>query len=196
MKNDIARLALKLMRGELSKRKRRKKSAPLLIAVLTIAVLALSQYIGEDDAAAPLPPKGTELSCAISNVYDGDTVTASCTNGKLKIRVWGIDAPEMGQKPWGTQSRDAMRELMPSKATIQVIDTDRYGRVVARLFDNGKDLGLALVRQGRAVVYDRYNKSTEYKSAEAQAKSEKLGVWSKRGAQQNPEQWRRVNART
>ena len=197
MKKDIARLALKLMRGELNKRKRRKKSAPLLIAVLTIAVFALTHYLGEGDSDAPLPPKGAELSCAISNVYDGDTVTANCAEGKLKIRVWGIDAPEMGQKPWGPESRDAMRELTPSsKVRIEVVDTDRYGRVVARLFDNSKDLGLALVRQGRAIVYERYNKSKDYKNAEAQAKREKLGVWSKRGAQQNPEQWRRVNART
>lgn len=195
MQNQLLRALLSGLRGMLRNQKRRKKSTPLIIAVLTVAVFGLSQCLEEKDA--PPPPKGERLSCEISKVYDGDTVTASCKTGKLKIRVWGIDAPEMGQKPWGEKSRDVLRSLLPSgPITIETITTDRYGRTVARLYDGERDLSLEMVRRGQAVVYERYNKSKDYKAAQAQAKREKLGIWTKRGDQQNPEAWRRVNKRS
>jgi endonuclease YncB( thermonuclease family) len=76
-----------------------------------------------------------------------------------------------------------------------VTDRDRYGRVVARLYQNNQDLGLKLVRQGGAVVYTRYNKSRYYRIAQGEAKREKLGVWSRPGAQQEPWEWRKLNPR-
>ncbi len=194
MKNDALKALQSLLRGQLRNARRRKKTAPLVIAVLVISIFGISQFLEQPNA--PIPGKGTELSCDISKVYDGDTVTASCKDGKLKIRVWGIDAPEMGQKPWGRQSRDLLRGMMPrSEAKLQVVDKDRYGRIVARLYDGNRDLGLAMVRQGRAIVYEHFNNSKTYRKAQAQAKWEKLGIWSKPGNHQKPAAWRKVNAR-
>lgn len=192
---DLLRMFQQLLRGELSRAKRRRGSAPLLIAVLTVAVFAIGWFL--DEPAAPLPGKGMELSCLVSDVHDGDTVTASCDNGQLKVRVFGIDAPEIGQQPWGEWSRDQLRTLIPgdNRLRFQVMDKDNYGRVVARLYAGDRDLGFDMVRQGFAVVYAQYNKSRAYQEAQAQAKRESLGVWSRAGAQQEPWQWRRLNPR-
>jgi hypothetical protein len=61
---------------------------------------------------------------------------------------------------------------------------DRYGRTVAQVFVDGKDVGLEMLRQGFAWVYDRYitEASTEvqetYRKAQEEAKAEQRGLWS------------------
>lgn len=196
MKRELLKLLQQLLRGELRRvrRRRGRGRAPLLVAVLTVAVFGVSQLLKEPKA--PIPPRGAELSCAVNEVYDGDTVNVRCDDGLLKVRLWGIDAPEMGQKPWGAQSRDQLKALLHSgNVKVRVMDVDRYERAVARLYHGDRDLGLDLVRQGRAIVYERYNDSSDYKTAQSQARRQKLGIWSRSGPQQNPEAWRRVNPR-
>lgn len=200
MNSNVNRSLLKIfqrfLKGELrGARRRRSSRAPLWIAVLTVTVFGLSQFL--EEPTAPLPAKGAELSCRVGEVYDGDTLAMRCDNGKLKVRVWGIDAPEMGQSPWGGQSRDRLQDLLSHDAIrVKVVDTDRYGRTVARLYDNEQDIGLALVRQGQAVVYSQYNNSADYRKAQEQARRQRLGVWSQQGAQQEPWEWRKVNPRS
>lgn len=195
MKRELLKLLQQFLRGELRRAKRRKSSSVLWIAVLTVTVFGIGQWLHEPKA--PLPDKGTELTCEIRKVYDGDTIAASCEEGRLTVRVFGIDAPEIGQKPWGDESRAMLRQLLPN-ATIRlkVKDTDRYGRVVAQIYDlNQDDLGLKLVRQGGAVVYVQYNNARAYQIAQRQAKQNRRGVWSQAGAQQTPWEWRKLNPR-
>lgn len=192
--HELLKLLQRLLQGELRKARRRKRSAPVLLAVLTITVFGINRLL--EEPTAPLPPKGAELACKISEVYDGDTVAASCEDGKLTVRIFGIDAPELGQKPWGKHSRDLLRNLIPrSPLKLEVTDRDRYGRVVARLYQGNQDVGLELVRQGGAVVYTQYNKSRTYRLAQGEAKRAELGVWSRPGAHQEPWEWRKLNPR-
>ncbi|MFO1429963.1 MAG: thermonuclease family protein [Candidatus Competibacteraceae bacterium] len=195
MKRDLLKLLQQLLRNSLSQARRRKSSGPLLIAVLTIAVFVVSQLLHEPDS--PMPAKGTSLGCQVLDIYDGDTITARCPQGKLKVRLFGIDAPEMGQKPWGEQSRELLQGLLPnSHIKLEVMDIDqRYGRVVARILNGYQDVGLEMVRQGGAAVYAQYNNSRAYQVAQNQAKEERLGVWSRPGAQQEPWEWRKLNPR-
>lgn len=185
----------KLLRGELGKARRRKRGSVIVVVVLALAAFGIDWLLREPDMPAPDP--GTDLSCEVREVYDGDTVTVGCPQGKLRVRVWGIDAPEMGQEPWGEQSRDHLRELLApiSRVQVQVVDTDRYGRSVARLFAGERDLGLQMVRDGRAAVYEQYNDSRGYRLAQTDAEQAGLGIWSRPGDQQDPSAWRRVNPR-
>ncbi len=194
MKRELLKLLQQFLRGELRRAKRRKSSGVLWIAILTVSVFGIGQWLHEPKA--PLPNKGVELNCKVRKVYDGDTVAVSCEEGRLTVRVFGIDAPEMGQKPWGEESRAMLRQLLPNAAIrLKVKDTDRYGRVVAQIYAHHKqdDIGLALVRQGGAVVYVQYNNASAYQMAQVQAKQNRLGVWSQVGPQQTPWEWRKLN---
>lgn len=193
LNRHLLSLAHRALADQLRRARRRKSTAPVLIAVLTVAVFGLGRFLETPDA--PLPRRGTELHCAVDSAYDGDTVTLDCPAGRLRVRVWGIDTPEMGQQPWGRRSRDALRALLPDRVRVEVVDIDDYRRAVSRLYAGDRDLGLTLVRQGHAAVYRRYNDSAAYRRAESQAKREKLGIWSRPGAQQTPWEWRRVNPR-
>lgn len=194
MKRELLKTLNKTLKGELRKTKRRKSSSIAVVVILTISVFAIEYYLREPDA--PIPKPGTDLSCKVRTVYDGDTATVGCEQGKLKIRVWGIDAPEKGQQPWGDDARDFLENLIGAKTVqVQVVDKDRYGRAVARLFVGEEDIGLSMVSEGKAVVYEQYNNSPTYRDAQAIAKNQGLGIWSKSGAQQDPAGWRKVNAR-
>ncbi|MDX1607142.1 MAG: thermonuclease family protein, partial [Candidatus Competibacterales bacterium] len=148
MQRELLKLVQRLLRGELRKFRRRRSGGLMRIAIvigLALAVFGIDYLLREPDLPAQRP--GTDLICAVREVADGDTVTLSCPGGRLRVRVWGIDAPESGQQPWGDRSRDHLRQLLQpvSEVQVQIDDTDRYGRSVARLFVDQRDIGLAMV---------------------------------------------------
>ena len=57
-------------------------------------------------------------------------------------------------------------------------EKDRYGRLVARVRINGKDVSLELVKAGLAWHYKEYSSDPTLSGAERQARAEGLGVWS------------------
>jgi len=57
----------------------------------------------------------------VISVYDGDTLTVSnLDNQKVKIRLYGIDAPELKKQPYGRASRDYLQRLILNK-TVEVV---------------------------------------------------------------------------
>jgi endonuclease YncB( thermonuclease family) len=195
VKRRLLKEIRKILRGELRKAKRRRTGSVFVVVFLTIGVFAIDYYLQEPDA--PLPDKGAQLLCEVRKISDGDTATVGCGQGKLTVRLWGIDAPETGQKPWGEESKQFLQSLLDGRRiTVEIVDKDRYGRAVARLYTGNEDLGLTMVRNGQAVVYEQYNDSRAYYDAQSQAKSQSLGIWSQPGAHQNPAAWRKVNPRS
>ena len=188
---------LRFMRGQLRSALRRKRRSSWLVGGLFVAILAVSYLLHEPPAPTGAISKGARLECTVKSVYDGDTLTANCAAGQVKVRFFGIDAPEMGQKPWGEQAKQALLRLLPASGaiTLQVMDQDRYGRTVAQVLVGKRDLGLELVRQGQVSVYEQYNKSAVYRQAQDAAKQAQLGIWREPGSQQNPAAWRRVSPR-
>ena len=81
---------------------------PLFWAVAAIALIGPWSTKG-----CSFPQPVIQEGCTVSSVHDGDTIRAECNAEKLKVRLYCIDAPEMGQKPWGRESRDTLRELLP-----------------------------------------------------------------------------------
>lgn len=134
----------------------------------------------------------TTRECIVSSTYDGDTMRVQCGGEQMKMRLHCIDAPEIGQKPWGRESRDYLRGLAPRGSSIQVRgkEKDKYGRLIGEVYMDGKNLNLAMVRAGQAVVYRQYCEVSEYYAAEKEAKKSAAGIWSKPGEHQRPWRWR------
>ncbi|WP_274576925.1 thermonuclease family protein [Sulfitobacter sp. PR48] len=106
------------------------------------------------------------LSAEVSGtlrVIDGDTVDV----GGTRIRIFGIDAPERDQpcttlsgQNWGCGDwvTQQVRDLFEGQAArCTPLDRDRYGRIVARCFVAGEDIGKTLVSAGLAYAYRRYS---------------------------------------
>ena len=126
-------------------------------------------------------------------VIDGDTLEM---HGK-RIRLHGIDAPESGQtcrsqsgKTYrcGQLAAEQMAKYTKRKTIrCNVLDTDRYGRLVAVCFADGQDINKRIVSDGFALAYRRY--SRDYIAAERNAERDKAGMWQ--GAFVKPWDWRK-----
>jgi endonuclease YncB( thermonuclease family) len=123
-------------------------------------------------------------------IVDGDTLVLS---GK-RIRITGMDAPELAQtclrdgRPWGcgAAARDRLMEITASAdIACRLQGEDRFGRSLGVCTAGSMDLGGAMVRQGYAVAFGRYERE------EDDARRQKIGLWS--GTFERPRKWRETH---
>ena len=154
----------------------------LAIAALTLPWITNSGNVGTADTRA----------CTVNSVYDGDTMRVTCGGQRMKLRLYCIDTPEMQQRPWGTESRDYLRQMAPSGSVVQVKGRkkDRYGRLIAEVYAQNVNLNFKMVQDGQAAEYDQYCRDRTYRRAEQAAQAAGTGIWSKPGLHQTPWEWR------
>nr|WP_281399840.1 thermonuclease family protein [Microvirga zambiensis] len=127
-----------------------------------------------------------------AQVTDGDTIRI----GEARIRIKGIDAPEMEQRcsragrayACGEASRRALIDLVSGEIVrCRAAGRDRYQRILARCSVNAKDIGARMVEDGWAVSYGR-----DYDPEEIRARSRSVGLWE--GEFERPQDWRREHS--
>ncbi|MEI7816844.1 MAG: thermonuclease family protein [Desulfuromonadales bacterium] len=136
----------------------------------------------------------TNIACAgrtvegmVKAVYDGDTVVLlTREDSKLKVRLYGIDAPEtkkpnkQGQPYGDIAKRTLMYKIMGRRVTAEIMDIDQYKRAVAVIRYEGKDINREMVSEGMAWAYRQYLHgayASEYIGAESLACSRRAGLW-------------------
>lgn len=114
----------------------------------------------------------------VVGVSDGDTLTLLTQNRQqVKIRLHGIDAPELGQA-WGQQAKQALSSLtFRQTVSVQETDRDKYGRIVGIVYRNQLSINETLIASGHAWVYRKYNKSKRWNTLETEAQRKRLGLW-------------------
>jgi len=131
-------------------------------------------------ATSTASPAFAEPSCGlyqykavITEVYDGDTVTADIDLGfhtwrrDEKLRLYGINTPELRgvsdqEKQRGYAARDALRERILGKEVVICTIKDRtgadsrgkYGRYLAKVYLGDELLNDWLVAEGHAVHHE------------------------------------------
>ena len=114
----------------------------------------------------------------IVRIVDGDTLVLLVDEKQHKIRLSDLDTPEKKQ-PFGTRAKQALSELAFGKqARVVEVTTDRYGRIVGRVYVDGIDVNRELVAQGFAWVYRKYSNDAELLRLEAEAKQKGSGLWA------------------
>ncbi|PPR44776.1 MAG: hypothetical protein CFH18_00919 [Alphaproteobacteria bacterium MarineAlpha5_Bin8] len=116
-----------------------------------------------------------------AKIVDGDTIHI----GKNKIRLHGIDAPEIDQtcvfkeKKWncGIEAKLALKKIILKGTDVEckINDMDIYKRFVGICFINDQNINKYMVNQGWAIAYRYY--SHDYIEDEEFAKKNKLGIW-------------------
>jgi endonuclease YncB( thermonuclease family) len=102
----------------------------------------------------------------VINVYDGDTFRVNIDEfppiigENIAIRILGIDTPEIKgncqqERQLAIKARDFTRKYLNSGSVISLTDLkrDKYFRILANVYIDGKNLGDALLMQNLAVVY-------------------------------------------
>jgi len=115
----------------------------------------------------------------VVKVRDGDSMEIRSDGQNVRVRVFGVDAPERGQ-PWSARAKSFTAGLVGNQeVVVEVKDVDRYGRKVGEVvLADGRDLGHELLREGLAWYYRRYANDPSLEKLEADARAAKRGLWS------------------
>lgn len=149
----------------------------LFLLVFVLSVLCAGC---DSDRLAKNSFKPVQLVGECVYVYDGDTVLVDAAGKKTKIRLYGIDAPELSQE-FGDKSRALLSRLIEKKKiTVSVTGEDKYGRLIGVVFFDGMDVNALMLKNGAAWHYKDFDRSAEYAGLESLARKERLGLWSTR----------------
>lgn len=110
--------------------------------------------------------------CRVTKVVDGDTIDVrdiyghEDIRGDVRIRIHGIDAPEINQAPAGGRTAAWRAESHPGHQAkawlIQLLEsrvcmvrpclawTDPYGRIIAQVRSQGRDISTEMLKSGYA----------------------------------------------
>jgi micrococcal nuclease len=125
----------------------------------------------------------------VVSVADGDTITVTVDGAAERIRLIGIDAPELSNPAecFGRESADYADRLMTGQR-VQLIaddsqdDRDRYGRLLRYVvLSDGTSVNESLIRGGYAIEYtydSPYRYQDRFRSLEAEAQASSSGLWS------------------
>lgn len=157
------------------------------------------------ERSATIPPSPTiqlatesaQLTpAALSRVVDGDTLEVLIDGTREKVRIIGIDTPEIvdPRRPvecFGKEASNYAKNFLAEGNSLLYLeadptqsDTDRYGRLLRYVFTDSEgehDFGKMLIENGYATEYtyrDPYKYQAEYKTAEQNAQEQKKGLWA------------------
>lgn len=169
----------------------------------TLVLILLLYGISEKDI--PIGGENRNRSLIrVEKVHDGDTISAMVENRYEKIRLIGIDTPEMGQRPWGSKAKEYLESLITSSSQTLKIEydiehRDKYGRILAYIrTKDGRLINEEMLRSGYAVLFTfppNVKYVDKFISAQKEAQNKKLGIWGKKGLKQRPYDYRKEHPR-
>ena len=161
------------------------RSPGLHVTALAAVALGAAGCGGPASTSAPTSvasPPGEAATVAYVN--DGDTLRT--TSGR-RVRLLQIDAPELHGDCFGKAALAALRRLAPKGARVTLVRdpaldaTDRYGRQLRYVFAAGKNVNVALVREGAASPYffrqERGRYARDLRGAVDDARAAHRGYW-------------------
>ncbi len=140
----------------------------------------------------------------VEKINDGDTVTVLVGKNSERVRLIGIDAPELGQEPWGEISKKHLAGIIASsswkaKMEYDVERRDKYGRLLAYLWTkDGKLVNRMMVEDGYAFLFTfppNVKHTGEFIEAYRKARKSKSGLWGRNGLNETPYQYRKKHPR-
>jgi micrococcal nuclease len=154
-------------------------------------ILAISSSFLDDQAQVeaqltfPLSTKKTHKdkniwSGMVVNVLDGDVIMVLHEGRGETIRLYGIDAPDIGQA-FSNRAKQFTSDMVYGKTVeVKTKDKDQHGRTVGIITVDGESLNEALIKNGLAWVYRIYCKEPFCESwinLEVAARYGKIGLW-------------------
>ncbi|EKH8549339.1 thermonuclease family protein [Salmonella enterica] len=120
-----------------------------------------------------------EIRGKVIRVLDGDTIDVLQDKNPVRIRLANIDAPEKKQA-YGRWSANQLKGLVAAQpVTVTYTQTDRYGRIIGRVFTtNGTEASRFMVQSGAAWVYERYNADRALPDLQREAQAHKRDLWA------------------
>ncbi|WP_158067180.1 thermonuclease family protein [Tersicoccus sp. Bi-70] len=163
------------------------------IAVVAGSAVLMYLMAGCQVATNSTGPQQNGQTGTVTRVIDGDTVDVSISGRAERVRLVGLNAPEISHDGHradchgDASAAHARAQLAGHVVTVEADpgqpEMDAYGRRLAYLQLDGRDVGAELIHEGAAVVYtyDRahpFNRRDAYQRAQDDARTHGRGVWS------------------
>jgi len=174
----------------------------IVITVLLISYILLSYGVKETSSSDA--GKGARDTVVTGRIYDGDTIAVFVDGRFQKVRLIGIDAPEIDQRPWGRKAQECIEALIRASASKVSLEydlerRDKYGRILAYMWgQDGKMLNEEMLRRGCAVLFTvppNVKYAGRLRAAQEKARELKVGVWSENGLKERPYEFRKEHPR-
>lgn len=125
-------------------------------------------------------------------IVDGDTIKVIYEGEEKSVRYLLVDTPEtkhpkVGKQPFGQEASDYNNDLLTGGKEVSLeFDIgqriDKYGRLLAYVYVDGKNVNEELVKKGLARVGYIYAPNTRhldrFEKAQRDAKGKGIGIWS------------------
>lgn len=120
-------------------------------------------------------------SGSVTRVADGDSFEMKLLDSgqTARVRLFGIDAPERGQAHANKARSFTQNLLQGQKLSLDIIEEDRFGRLVANVYlDDGRLVNHLIVQAGYAWWFQRFAPNDGNLAAlEAEARKNRRGLW-------------------
>jgi micrococcal nuclease len=170
----------------------------VLIALAFVFILPSSPYLKQIHAEFALQ------EARVIAVNDGDTVTLLINGKKQRTRLIGIDAPELGQRPWGERAKEQLAGILRQNRWMVYVETDsvridKYDRLLVYLWTKENEfINERMLNDGYAVLFTIQPNSRHldrFKKAQRNAREKKIGIWGPEGLQERPFDYRKAHPR-
>ena len=155
-------------------------------ATAFVAIVTILAGCTPAPAAAPAAERAE-----VTAVVDGDTIEVDTADGSERVRLIGIDTPEVGRggEPgdcYAEEARDFLDALLYGK-TVELVgdptqaDVDRYGRLLRHVLVDGRSAALTALAAGAGYEYTYdapYTDHQAHRDAESAAEAAGAGLWS------------------
>ncbi len=141
----------------------------------------------------------------VLKVYDGDTILVQGLDLTFKVRLAGIDCPEIGYKgqksqPYSQKAKTFLQQILNrKKIQIKSYGMGGYNRQLAEIFLDRQNVNIEMIKAGLAEVYRGRRPvtldSALYLKEEAKARQNRKGMWGQGKSYKSPRQWRKENPR-
>jgi endonuclease YncB( thermonuclease family) len=171
--------------------KRAVRIAQFAVVASLAALLSVLAVVDQDESP--------RFSGRVMRIIDADAIEVKLETGPTRVRLHAIDAPELDQ-PWGLEATQALSKMILRKnVTLELVDEDRDGHIVANLYLGDVAVNADLVRLGHAWAFrPRMTRDdAQLCDLESEARAARRGLWSLPLDQtEAPWAWRRATLKS
>lgn len=175
---------------------KRKTRYPFVFILFFI--LASGYYLFHEKKPAQLAQLPAKTNGVVLEIHDGDTLSLMIDRRVYRARLIGIDAPEMGQIPWGERAKKALSTMLSGETVIVETDIerfDKYNRLLIYLFNKkGELINERMLLEGYAVLLTippNVKYVERFVIAEKKARQQKKGIWGRNGLKEMPAEYKK-----
>lgn len=170
---------------------RRTRALLITTAGLAVTLMSTTGCTPQERPAETQTVVTAAEAAEVVAVIDGDTIDVKTSTGESRVRIIGIDTPEIGRDGaagdcYAIEARNFLDELLYGR-TVELqsdstqADVDTYGRLLRHVDVDGQSAAVLAIAAGTGYEYtydNPYVGQADHLAAEAAARDEHAGLWS------------------